>query len=67
MPAPNAVHATDMTAKERLAEIGQILARGLIRLVDRKSSQLPGDSGDSSLAFSAPRSGHAPRTTARKA
>jgi hypothetical protein len=48
-----------MTADERLAEIGQILALGLMRLKARKSSPLSGDCGDSSVDFLPDRSGHA--------
>jgi hypothetical protein len=43
---------------ERLAEIAEILAAGLMRLVVRKSSPIFGDIGDSSLDFSATESGH---------
>ena len=56
-----------MTAEERLAELGQILARGLIRLHARKSSALPADRGDNSVDFSRDRSGHAVTPKRRKA
>ena len=36
-----------MTPDERLAELGQILARGLIRLHARKASSLSADKRDS--------------------
>jgi hypothetical protein len=48
-----------MTADERIAEIAEILAAGLMRLRARKSSPLSRDSGESSLDFSADRRGHA--------
>jgi hypothetical protein len=56
-----------MNADERLIEIGEILAGGLIRLLRRKSSQLADDFGDSSVDLPADRSSHATPTTARKA
>jgi hypothetical protein len=43
---------------ERLDEIAEILAAGLMRLVARKSSPIFADTGDSSLDFSATESGH---------
>jgi hypothetical protein len=48
-----------MTPAERLAEIAEILAAGLIRLRARQSSPLSPDSGESSLDCYARRSGHA--------
>ena len=47
-----------MTAAERLDEIAEILAAGLIRLRARKSSQISADRGESSLDFSPDQSGH---------
>jgi hypothetical protein len=50
------------TAKEQvehLAEIGEILAAGLVRLRARKSSGKSADCGESSLALSEHQSGHA--------
>jgi hypothetical protein len=44
---------------ERLAEMAEILAAGLMRLRARKSSQLAAGSRDSSLDFSVHRSVHA--------
>jgi hypothetical protein len=44
-------------ARERIAEIGEILAAGLVRLRARQSSQIAGDSGEGSLACIAPQSG----------
>jgi hypothetical protein len=48
-----------MTAAERLDEIAEILATGLIRLRARKSSPLSRDGGESSLDFSPDQRGHA--------
>jgi len=45
-------------ARERIAEIGEILAAGLIRLCARQSSQLSDLTGESSLASIAHQSGH---------
>jgi hypothetical protein len=47
------------SARERITEIGEILALGLVRLKARKSSQLSGTTGESSLACVADQSGHA--------
>jgi hypothetical protein len=46
------------TARERIVEIGAILARGLVRLQARQSSQLTRATGESSLASLAHQSGH---------
>ena len=56
---PNGLLPDQMTADERLAEIGQILAFGLMRLHARKSSQLSAHLGESSVDFPADRSGYA--------
>jgi len=48
-----------MSADDRLAEIAQILALGLVRLHAQKSSPLSADLGDSSVDFLPDRSGHA--------
>lgn len=48
-----------MSAEERLSEIAEILAQGLIRLRARQSSQVSSNHGESSLACSANQSGHA--------
>jgi hypothetical protein len=55
----NALPPADMTAEERIAELGEILARGLIRLLARKSIPLSAHCGESSVDFPAYRSGHA--------
>jgi hypothetical protein len=47
----------DTNASERLAQIGEILALGLQRLIARQSSQLSADCGESSLHFTPDQSG----------
>ena len=54
----NPLHPRHMTAAERLDEIADILAAGLIRLSARKSSALSRDRRESSLDFSPDQSGH---------
>lgn len=56
-----------MTADDRLAEIGQILALGLMRLHARKSSPLSPDRRDSFVDLLRDRSGHAATLTNGKA
>ena len=63
----NPIHPSHMTPAERLAELGQILARGLIRLHARKSTPLSPDSGDSCLDFVPHQRGHAGEPLRRKA
>ena len=53
----NALDPNLMSAAERLAEIGEILATGLLRL--RAREREAGDHGDLSLDFPASRSVHA--------
>jgi hypothetical protein len=56
------MHALDpdhMTAAERLAELGKLLAAGLMRLRARKSTQKSADFRKSSLALSRQQRGHA--------
>jgi hypothetical protein len=48
-----------LPSQEHLAEIGEILAAGLMRLRARKSSPKSPDPGESSLDFSPHQSGHA--------
>jgi hypothetical protein len=48
-----------MSPAERLAELGRILAAGLIRMKARQSSPLSADRGESSVDLSRPQSGHA--------
>lgn len=50
---------------DHLAEIGQILARGLVRLERRKSSKRAAANGESSLDFVAIQSGHENSETER--
>ena len=49
--AMSPLHPNHMTDDERLAEIAEILARGLVRLHARKSSPLSADCGDSSSTY----------------
>jgi hypothetical protein len=55
----NALHPTQLTATERLDEIADILAAGLIRLHACKSSPLSRNGGESSLDFSPDQRSHA--------
>lgn len=48
-----------LTAKERLSELAEILAAGLMRLQARKSTPLYPHTGESSLDCPAHQSGHA--------
>ena len=57
----NTLDPDRMTAAERLDEIADLLAAGLIRLRARKSSSLPGDRGESPLAMSPDQRLHADR------
>ena len=59
LTGPNSIDPGRMTAAERLAEIAEILAAGLMRLRARQSSPLSPDSGESSLDCVAHQSGHA--------
>lgn len=56
------VHPDHMSATERIAEIGQILARGLVRLRARQSSRISVPHGESSLDLLADQSGGANTT-----
>jgi hypothetical protein len=55
----NAIRPDRLSAAERLDEIADILAAGLMRLRARKSSPLSRDRGESSLDFSPNQRGHA--------
>jgi hypothetical protein len=55
---PNALHPDRMSAAERLAEIGEILAAGLIRLRARQREAEGRRFGESSLDFPADQSVH---------
>jgi hypothetical protein len=52
-----------MSPAERLAELGRILAAGLVRLNANKSSDLSADQGESFVDLSLPKSGHAIRNS----
>jgi hypothetical protein len=67
LAGPNAIHPDRMIAAERLAEVAEILAAGLVRLLAPKSSELSADPGESSLHFSPDQSGHALRKSQRRA
>jgi hypothetical protein len=62
--SPNALDPDLMTATERLAEVGEILAAGLLRL--RAREREAGDHGDVSLDFSASQSVHAKKRRHRE-
>lgn len=53
----NAVGLEGLSATERLAEIAEILAAGLMRLEARKSSQTSAELEESSLHFTAAEGG----------
>jgi hypothetical protein len=55
----NALDPRRLSAAERLDEIAEILAAGLMRLRARKSSPLSRDHGESSLDFSPDQRSHA--------
>ena len=55
----NAFDPRRLSVAERLDEIAELLAAGLMRLRARKSSQISGDRGESSLDSSADQRGHA--------
>ncbi len=54
----NALDPSRMSPAERLAELGRILAAGLIRMKARQSSSLSADRGESSVDLSPAKSGH---------
>jgi hypothetical protein len=56
----NALSPEQMSAAERLDEIAELLAAGLIRVRSRKSSPISRDRGEISLDFSANQRGDAP-------
>jgi len=59
----NPIHPSYLSAAERLAEVAEILAAGLIRLHARQSTPLSAACGDSSLDCAAHQSGHAAAVT----
>jgi hypothetical protein len=54
----DSIKTDSLSADERLAEIAEILATGLVRLWARKSSQMSAQNGEFSLDISATQSGH---------
>jgi hypothetical protein len=64
---PNPTRPDRMSPQERLSELAELLALGLVRLKTRQSSSLSREDGEGSLDFSPDRSGHAdPATRWRK-
>ena len=60
-PGPaNPVFPAMTMPEERIAEISEILAAGLMRLRARKSSKLSADPGETCVDFSPDPRGHAP-------
>ena len=55
----NALNPDQMAPAERLAEIAEILAAGLMRLKSRQSTPLSPDGGESSLDCAGHQSSHA--------
>lgn len=60
-PVANPIDPNHLSPEERLAELGHILAAGLIRVRANKSSALSADRRESSVDFPATKSGHATR------
>ena len=60
----NGVNPDRLTPHERLAELGRVLAAGLIRMKARQSSPLSADRAESSVDLCGPKSGHATRNSA---
>ena len=63
MKEANGLDPARMSATERIGELGRILAAGLIRMKSQQSSPLSADSGESSVDYAAPKSGHATRNS----
>ena len=63
MIAPNALSPDRMTPQERLAEVAEILAAGLMRLSAAKSSCLSTDCAESFVDFVPDQSRHANRNS----
>jgi hypothetical protein len=59
----NPLDPNRMSPAERLAELGRILAAGLIRMRSRKSTPLSADGGESSVDLARTKSGHATRNS----
>jgi hypothetical protein len=60
LAAPNGLDPARMSADERLAEVAEILAAGLLRLRERRRAE-SGNRRESSLDFPARQSVHGPR------
>jgi hypothetical protein len=54
----NAIKPDSLTAPERIAEVSDILAVGLIRMLGRQSREKSRENGESSLDISGTQSGH---------
>jgi hypothetical protein len=64
LAGPNSLAPDQMTADARLAELGRIIAAGVLRM-RAKSTPISADLGDSSLAILPTRSVSRPRPKAR--
>jgi len=64
MSKGNGICPSTMTAEARIAELGQIVAAGVLRLREQSSS-ISAHGGDSSLAISPAKSVSRPRAKAR--
>ena len=62
---PNPLSPNEMSARQRLVEVGRLLAGGYIRMQAQKSSSLSADVGDSSLDILALKSGRGRRSRNR--
>ena len=67
MSGPNPLSPFHMSPAERRAELCRILALGLVRLMQRQSSELSEETRESSLHFPPDQSGHATRKQRRLA
>jgi hypothetical protein len=63
----NPLNPRHMTPRDRMAEVCDLLALGLIRLRARQSSELSARVGESSLRIAPGQSGHAKRSSRRVA
>jgi hypothetical protein len=59
MIGPNPYIPQELAPTDRIAEVAEILAAGLMRLRARKSSRIFGEGGESSVDFMPHQSGHA--------
>ena len=67
MNRPNPLHPDKMSPAERRAEIGRILAAGIIRLINANQAKRSVQDGDRSLHFRPNQSGTAGPTQRRPA